>query len=255
VSAPAGAIPPLVEPPARWSLFLDLDGTLCPLVDRPEDVRLTEGQGALLLRLHELLEGAVCVLSGRGLADLRRIVGELPLPLIAAHGAQSRGLGELPADQATRDALQRLRVPLARLVAPEAGLRIEDKGHALAVHYRQRPELGDWLEAQMRPLAADSGLRLMHGNRVVELLPGGISKGAALRQAMRDPRFAGRTPVAVGDDVTDEDAFDAANALDGFGVAVGPRPSLAARFRLPCVVLVNTWLDAIAGHGGQRRCG
>lgn len=242
------ALPPVPAPPSDWSLFLDLDGTLCPLVDDPAKVRLSVAQGRLLTRLHDLLGGALCVLSGRSLADLERIFAGLPVHLVGAHGAEAPDFP--PVDLAAADAeLRRLRAPLEELLHGHAGVWLEDKGHALALHYRQRPELGEPLARELRALAADaSGLRLMHGNHVIELLPRAVSKGEALRSAMRHPLFAGRTPVAVGDDVTDEDAFVAAEALAGFGVQVGDREPSHARYRLPCVVLANTWLDALAGR-------
>lgn len=240
------ALPPVPTPPADWSLFLDLDGTLCPLVDDPAQVRLSAAQGRLLARLHTLLGGALCVLSGRSLADLERIFAGLPVHLIGAHGAETTAFP--PLDLAAADAeLRRLIAPLSELLRDHPGVWLEDKGHALALHYRQRPELGEPLARAARALAADAhGLRLLHGNHVVELLPRAVSKGDALRSVMQHPDFAGRTPVAVGDDVTDEEAFVAAQALDGFGVQVGDREPSRARYRLPCVVLANSWLDALA---------
>jgi trehalose 6-phosphate phosphatase len=243
------ALPPVPSPPSDWSLFLDLDGTLCPLVDDPGQVRLSAAQGRLLTRLHELLGGALCVLSGRSLADLERIFRGLPVHLVGAHGAEVADLPPLDMVAASAE-LRRLQAPLAELLRGHDGVWLEDKGQALAVHYRLRPELGDALAGRMHALAADAtGLRLLHGNHVIELLPRTVSKGEALRAAMRQPPFAGRTPVAVGDDVTDEDAFVAAQALDGFGVQVGSRQPSGARYRLPCVVLANSWLDALAGRG------
>jgi len=241
------ALPPVEMRPQRWGLFLDLDGTLCPLVDRPEAVDLTDAQRRLLACLSAQLGGALCLVSGRPLRDLQRIARGVPLWLIGAHGAEAPGL-PAAADVAGLDELERLRRPLQRLAGEHDGIWLEDKGHAIAMHYRQRPELGDALQRAMDALAGGSdGLRMMHGNRVIELLPRKVSKGEALRRAMQHADFAGRTPVAVGDDVTDEDAFDAAQALQGFGVHVGSRADSIARFRLPGPVVTNTWLAALAG--------
>lgn len=241
-------LPPVSMRPARWSLFLDLDGTVCPIVARPEQVHLTAAQGRLLARLADALGGALCVLSGRTRADLERIFAGLPLRLIGAHGAEPPDdLAAHAAPDAALAELAQLRAPLAALVARHQGIWLEDKGHALALHYRARPELQQPLDQALREFAAKrSALRMMHGNRVIELLPRAISKGAALRRAMQHPDFSGRVPVAVGDDVTDEDAFAAADELGGFGVLVGDRPHSRARYRLPSVVLVNTWLDVLA---------
>lgn len=239
-------LPPVMLGPAGWSLFLDLDGTLCPLVARPEQVDLSHAQRRMLRRLNERLDGALCVVSGRGLVDLQRILRDVPIRLIAAHGAETPDFASAEVGPASA-LLRRLHAPLLRLAAAHDGVWIEDKGHALALHYRQRPELGEPLDHEVRALAADAAeLRVMHGNHVIELLPRAISKGQALTRAMQHPAFCGRTPVAVGDDVTDEDAFAAAQALHGFGVHVGRRPDTIARFRLPCVVVANTWLDVLA---------
>jgi trehalose 6-phosphate phosphatase len=81
---------------------------------------------------------------------------------------------------------------------------------------------------------------------VAELRPEGADKGGALRRLMAEPPFAGARPVFVGDDLTDEDAFEAASALGGEGVLVGPARPSAARWRLDGVVDVTAWLEAEA---------
>jgi trehalose 6-phosphate phosphatase len=115
------------------------------------------------------------------------------------------------------------------------------------LHYRRAPECETQLIVALR-LAVDtlSHLRLLEGHCVLEVTARASNKGAALHRMMEQPAFAGRLPVAVGDDATDEDAFVAAAALGGFGVAVGPRTSIAARHALADCLAVDAWLAGLA---------
>ena len=99
--------------------------------------------------------------------------------------------------------------------------------------------------ALARRLADETGLALQAGNLVVELKTPGSSKGTALTAFMQEPPFAGAVPVMLGDDLTDEDGFRAAEALGGFGVLVGPVRETAARYGLPDVVAVLAWLNTV----------
>jgi trehalose 6-phosphate phosphatase len=115
------------------------------------------------------------------------------------------------------------------------------------LHYRATPHSAESLIRAARPLSDRwPELRLLEGQCVLELVPARASKGTVLRQLMLHPPFAGRVPVMAGDDVTDEDAFVAALALGGFGIAVGPRPSAAARYRLADCAALNAWLRGLA---------
>ena len=98
----------------------------------------------------------------------------------------------------------------------------------------------------LEALAGRTGLVLQRGKMVAELRPPGTDKGAALRRLMAEPPFAGARPVFVGDDLTDEHAFEAAAALGGGGVLVGPPRPTAARWRLNGVGEVTCWLEAAA---------
>ena len=100
-------------------------------------------------------------------------------------------------------------------------------------------------EPSARRLADQTGLTLQAGNLVVELKTPGTSKGTALTAFLEEPPFAGAVPVMVGDDLTDEDGFVAAEALWGFGVLVGPPRETAARYGLPDVAAVLAWLNAV----------
>ena len=119
---------------------------------------------------------------------------------------------------------------------------IEDKGAAVALHYRQAPERAEECLSFMREIAPPD-FEILLGHALVEACPRGADKGSALRILGAYAPFAGRTPVFVGDDVTDEDGFRAALDLGGWGVKVGPGPT-AARYRITTVGAVHDWLAA-----------
>lgn len=232
-------------PPSRdWALFLDLDGTLCGYRDIPADVALSPPQQAVLGQLWQQLDGAVCVLSGRSAADLQQVFRGLPLRLIGDHGVDAQQAH----DDAFLAALQGAETALRELALQQPGTWVERKPASCALHYRQVPDRAACLRQALAPwLPRWPQLRLLDGHDVFEWSAASQSKGTALAAAMGKPPFAGRVPVAVGDDVTDEDAFAAATALGGFGIAVGPRHSPLARHGLADAQAVNRWLAAAVG--------
>ena len=205
--------------PPRPLLFLDYDGTLAPIVDDPAAAAPHPDVPALLARL--AAAHPVVVVTGRDLAALGRLLGGAGAPRVRAvglHGVEtgwSDGTVERRATEAHADVLDRLRVAV-----PDAeGVVVEDKGAAFAVHYRAAPD-PDAARATLEAWAADvpDGLTAIWGKRVVELRPADISKGTAVTAiATAHPD---RTPVYVGDDVTDEDAFRALQALRQTAVTV-----------------------------------
>lgn len=237
------AVPP--PPPAdNWALFIDFDGTLCSYRDIPADVVLTPAQEALLQQLWQRLDGAVCVLSGRSGAELKRIFSGVSLKLVGDHGA-TRGTAH---DEVFLAELDKADAALRELAAAQPGTWVERKPASCALHYRQVPDRAVCLRAAMETWPMRwSRLRLLDGHDVFEWTSAAQSKGTALATLMQQPPFHGRIPVAVGDDVTDEDAFAVARTLGGFGVAVGPRHSHSATFALSDAVAVNQWLAATAG--------
>jgi trehalose 6-phosphate phosphatase len=141
-------------------------------------------------------------------------------------------------------AISRARRAVAELAAAHDGLLVEDKGLSLAIHYRLTPELEPLVRGSAEKIARDDGLKLQMGRKVAEICTPGPDKGAALDAFMREPPFAGSRPVFVGDDLTDEDGFAAAEALGGLGVLVGPARETRARLRLEDANAVRSWLEA-----------
>lgn len=242
--------PPLLTPQA--ALFLDFDGTLAPIAPRPDAVVVEATLVPLLKRLHAALGGALALVSGRPIAELDRFVAPLVLPAAGVHGAERR------------DAVGRLRscplvVPRAlrwraeRLVRLDAGLQLEDKQVALALHWRGAPQFGDLCLRALRSAARRHGdWRVLHGKSVAEVKPSGVGKGDAVQAFCAEAPFAQRVPVFVGDDTTDEEGFAAVQGAGGHGIKVGEGPTVA-RHRLADVQAVRAWLiESMDGGLGGR---
>lgn len=233
---------------AECALFLDFDGVLVDIAARPEAVQVAPGLKALLHRLAERLNGRVAVVSGRPVAEIDRFLANAAPHVVGLHGAERRGPNGCLQQTAPLPGLAAARVVMAHAVAKNPALLLEDKGLALALHWRGAPELGDTaLQAAQQALAAaGSDLALQPGKMVVELKPARISKGCALTDLMGRAPFAGTRPVMLGDDLTDETAFRAAAQLGGAGVLVGPLRKTEAEYHLPDVAAVHDWLSALA---------
>jgi trehalose 6-phosphate phosphatase len=137
---------------------------------------------------------------------------------------------------------------LALLADTYPGTIIEDKGRNIAVNFRLAPQFGELVlravEAIAAPLAED--YQLQDGVLMVEIKPRGFNKGSAVSSFMREPPFAGRRPVFVGDDLTDRDGFAAVEALGGMSVGVGGR--VTGQFQLDDVAGVRRWLQELDAH-------
>jgi len=223
--------------PGRALVALDYDGTLAPVVDRPEDAVPAPGAVAAL---HAL--GArgvrVALVTGRPADVVVRLGGLDGVPGLVVqgqYGAQRWEAGRLTSPPEL-PGVGRLRAELPALVEPH-GAHVEDKGLALVVHTRRAPDPAGALAAlrpRLEELAADAGLEAHPGRLVVELRPPGHDKAGALR-ALADP--APSAVLFAGDDVGDLAGFDAVDALRAQGVPgvlvcsgsdEGP-PELAAR--------------------------
>lgn len=231
--------PPLID--SSSALFLDFDGTLAEIQDTPGSVVLPAPAHALLLTLHDRLDGALAVVSGRDLRDLALRVPDR-IWRVGGHGLEICRPGIAPGAQPS--APPGLLAAIDEAAARHPGVWVEKKGPVFAVHYRAAPELGPALIETLTPIVArEDGYRLLSGKLVLDIKPPGADKGAALASLMQHEPFRGRTPVMVGDDATDEDGFAAARTAGGFGVKVGDGAT-AATFRLASVAAVWRWLDA-----------
>lgn len=231
------------------ALFLDFDGTLAALAPRPELVDVDEQVISFLSRINDCLGGAVAILTGRPISQIDGFLHPLALPAAGLHGLEWRSTAAAdPVRAKASPDLQYLRrsVEASGLLAD--GIMLEDKGVAIALHYRSVPHLEGALEAYLtRVLTGLPDLHVLRGKMVMEVKPATHDKGLALRQFMEQPPFRGRVPVFAGDDVTDEDAMAAALALGGSALKVGEGPTCAPA-RLPDVAAVTDWLAQQVRH-------
>jgi trehalose 6-phosphate phosphatase len=232
-------------PPLRASdaLFLDFDGTLAPIVGDRNAVFLDSQTTAALHAAAEALGGAVAVISGR---DLRDLADRVPAGVhrIGAHGLEAAGPNADPSGH-PQSAPRALVDRLEALAGQIDGVEVELKGPVIAVHYRKAPDLKETVESEVAAAAAAvRGYVVQSGKCVVEVKPGAANKGRTLRNWLSRPPFAGRRPVMVGDDATDEDAFKVVIELGGVAIKVGEGGTVAP-YRLADTRAVARWLLAL----------
>ena len=228
-----------------WAFFLDLDGTLLEIADSPDAVGIGPEEQKLLENLRNRSDGAVAIISGRALARIDELFRPLVLPAAGQHGVERRDAkGVRHRHRFPANVLRPVAVGMRSFAAQHRGLVFEDKGASVALHYRKAPQLASAVQAAVRQAAQPLGeaVEVQDGKMVVELKPAGCDKGKAIAQFMEEAPFAGRTPVFLGDDVTDEYGFRVVNALGGHTVKVGEGES-AARWRLDSPAAVRAWLQ------------
>jgi trehalose 6-phosphate phosphatase len=242
--------PRFVRPPPPplgpdCALFLDIDGTLAELAETPDAVRIPGGIFDALPVLVRELDGAVALVTGRGISSADRLFPGLKLPIAGQHGCERRDAdGAVHLHAPAKSTQARLRRLLMGLARRHPDLLLEDKGASLALHYRSTPQLASHVHQVLRAsLDPDEGYQLQHGKMLLEVRPEGRDKGTAIVDFMGEDPFAGRLPVFVGDDSTDEHGVDAVARLGGWSIKVGPGRT-AARFRLQDPNAVRRWLLA-----------
>ncbi len=204
------------------ALLLDVDGTLIDLGPTPHEVHVSDELKELLARLSRLTDGALALVSGRPIGDLDRMFAPLKLPAIGGHGAEMRVQGAGVINSAS-PLPHDLRRHLADAATPGSGIVVEDKGYSLALHYREAPQHADRLRAHIaagRAAYPGEATEVLPGKAMFEVKRPNISKGDGVRELMRHAPFAGRMPVFVGDDVTDELVFAVLPELGGKGFSV-----------------------------------
>ncbi len=238
-----------IAPVSSCAYFLDADGTLLDIMPRPEDVVADDGLRTLLAGLAGAARGALALVSGRAITDIDRIFAPLILPVSGLHGGEIRfpdGSCSGPPD----DAMDGVRPHLADFMMAHPGLTLEDKGAALAIHFRQTPEYEAEVLEFLGSLAQRTGLAVQEGKMVAELKQPHHDKGNGIAALLARPPFLGRKPVFIGDDLTDESGFLFVNARGGVSVRVGPADAITnARYRLPDPASVRAELHRLLAGG------
>lgn len=226
--------------PPHAALLLDLDGTLIDLAPTPDAVRVPPDLPQTLTRLRTTLGEALAIVSGRSPEQVDALLPGIAHAVAGEHGGAIR--------YAPGEAVRRAPLPAvnaawlagaAALVAAHPGTLLEQKQHGFALHYRLAPEAGPalarWLEALLDGVETHV---LLRAHMAYEVKPCGADKGRAVGTLMAHAPFAGRVPVYIGDDVTDEDGIRAAEATGGLGLRVADAFGDAAG--------VRAWLARLA---------
>jgi len=194
---------------ADAAILLDYDGTLAPIVDRPEDAVPAEGAADVLVTL-VARAASVTIVTGRPASFVRELLPVAGLDVVGLYGLEGRPT--LAAD---------LHAAVAAAIDDEPGVHLEDKDASIAVHFRMAPDPVAAVERvgpRLVRIAELHGLELLHGKRVLELAPAGGGKGSVVRGviAEREPAAA----LYAGDDLADLQAFAALDDLARRGAAV-----------------------------------
>jgi len=238
------------------AFFFDFDGTLVDIAPSPDAVCVSSQLRNLLACLQDATNGALAIISGRSIASLDALLMPLVLPMAGVHGAERRNAhGQMltEVDQEQAEQLEEMACLLEQLVRAHPGLLLEVKGRekdggqctALAVHFRQAPELAPVVHAAMTQVVSHNpAYHVQSGKMVFEIKPRQASKGHAISAFMQEMPFAGKTPLFAGDDVTDESGFECVNAYGGLSVKIGVGQT-QARKRFDCIRDWLGWLEQI----------
>lgn len=225
---------------AGCALFLDVDGTLLDIAESPEAVSVPDELRTALAVLHEQLGGALALVSGRSVDSLDRLFSPLQLPACGGHGAHWRAVASAPLEHAAVPLAAALRERLHALARRHPGVLAEDKDSSLALHYRAAPGAGPAIAAALQQLLGQpegAGLRVLPGKMVYEVIAHDCDKAQAIRRFLEVAPFAGRPPLFIGDDVTDQPALALMPALGGLALSVGRLlPGASAVFSAPATV-------------------
>ncbi|ASY59387.1 trehalose-phosphatase [Sinorhizobium sp. CCBAU 05631] len=228
----------------NWALFLDIDGTLLDLAATPDAVIVPPSLPTNLDALSRKLGGALALVTGRALDYVDQLFSLSHFPVAGLHGAERRDPDGFVHKAAATAEFERLKADLVAGTANWAGVLIEDKGAAVAAHYRLAPARKLEVELLMERalIRAGPNWTIQHGK--MEIRPARADKGRAVAAFLAQRAFAGRRALAIGDDVTDEAMFRTANRLGGYSIRIGSH--LPASEALGSIRSANTLRDIIA---------
>lgn len=247
----ASSLPPLRTPPVELlrqaSLFLDFDGTLVELAERPDAVRVDARLPGLIRQLQERLDGRVALISGRSAARLRAMLGT-DVRIVGSHGMEFMAADGKVAPFDRPAALTEIETAMSGLTRSHPGTLVEVKPLGIALHFRKCPSAETACVNLASTLADEHGLHLQPGKMMIEVRAGGGDKGTAIRTLMREPDMVGMRPVFMGDDFTDEPGFVAVQELGGTGILVGEQRTSAALYSIDGVAATLAWLEAASAE-------
>jgi len=223
VPVPRSLVPQLGD----IAILLDIDGTLLDLMPTPREVWVPPGLAVTLTGLMTATSGALALVSGRSLNDIDLIFAPERFPAVGGHGAEMRlDVNDDAAAPLAPQLDKELKRRLAAIARISPGILLEDKGYSLALHYRLAPHAKDAIEAAIALIRADmphESVEVLPGKCVFEIKPAGFTKANGVRALMQHAPFAGRRPLFIGDDVTDESVFAIMPEMRGLAFSVGRR--------------------------------
>jgi trehalose 6-phosphate phosphatase len=250
----------MIEAPPAPSLycclFLDVDGTLIELTDTPSQTVADPEIKTLLGQLSLCLGGAVALVSGRQITTLDQLFAPLRLPSSGLHGMERRTAdGVMEGGTSIDPKLDHARAEIAKFAATYPGALLEDKRRTVAIHFRLAPAAADSARQLAADILAQLGDRYMiqPGDMMLEIKPHGFTKATAISSFMLEAPFAGRQPVFIGDDLTDQHGFPVVEAMGGMSIGVGDR--VQGQYHLDTVGEVRAWLKRIAAQHDPRAGG
>lgn len=204
------------------ALLLDLDGTLIDFAPTPDGVVVPAGLIATLQALKLRLGGALAIITGRPVAQVDALLPGVAFAVAGEHGGALRPAPGAEVERGVYPPVPEGWLRRARMVVgAHPGTLLERKANGVALHFRKRPNSGPALRDLAERLVAElPSHAVLAGNMVWEVRPRGVDKGRAVEALMARAPFAGRVPLFVGDDVTDEDAIRAAREMGGIGLLV-----------------------------------
>ena len=206
----------------EWAVFLDVDGTLIDIAATPDGVVVPNRLLDDLLKLEGIVGGALALITGRGIDFVDQLFAPHRFAIAGLHGAEWRERDGQTMRPPADPQFSKVKAKLRDWASPLPGVGFEDKGAAVALHYRQAPAAADTVATLMgrAQAMAGSAYGLQTGKMVIELRPR-ADKGEAVARFMQRQPFKGRCPIVFGDDVTDESMFEAVNDLGGLSVRIG----------------------------------
>jgi trehalose 6-phosphate phosphatase len=215
-------------------ILFDYDGTLTPIVDRPENARLADGNKAMLSKLNQRQGVTVGIISGRAISDIREMVGLDNIILAGNHGLEIEGPGIRfihPLTDEIKSAIHVIGLVLNKAMAKIKGVTVEDKGLTLSVHYRmvdneQLHQVDAIFDNIVNMVRKRGKIKTSFGKKVHEVRPAvPWDKGKAVQMILEKclPKNVHGSCLSmyIGDDLTDEDAFNSINSMGGISVFVG----------------------------------
>jgi len=240
-------------------LLFDFDGTLTPIVKRPELAILSEESRQLLENLSHKRRVIIGVVSGRGLSDIRSKVGINGIIYVGNHGFEIKGPGlnyVHPVNDETKSLMNTISRLLNNSLSTIRGVIVEHKGLTVSVHYRlvknvETDTIKNIIQQDIETAGLSDNVKITHGKKVYEIRPNvHWHKGMAVKLIIE--KYSGGTgqdsflPVYVGDDLTDEDAFKVIKKYDGISVYVGDvNPQSVADYYVRTCKEVNKFMEGL----------